>query len=66
MCDGNAGGQKFVIHEAQWALLCSSYTSTHFTVLRFTSAQGDPVCCIIMNACASSYWEACNGLAAMG
>jgi hypothetical protein len=36
--DGNVGGQKFVVHETQWALLWSSYADTHFTVLGFTNA----------------------------
>jgi len=50
--DGNVGGQKFVVHEAQRALLRSSYADTHFTVLGFTNAQGDPICCVIIIACA--------------
>jgi hypothetical protein len=36
--NGNVGGQKFIIHEVQWALLRSSYANTHFTVLGFTTA----------------------------
>ncbi len=31
-CDGNVGGQKFIVHEAHWALLQSFYVDCHFMV----------------------------------
>jgi hypothetical protein len=49
--DGNVGGQKFVVHEAQQALLRSFYADTHLTVMGFTNAHGDPVCYVIIIAC---------------
>ncbi len=49
--DGNVEGKKFVVHETQRALLRPSYADTHFTVLGFTNAQGDPVCWVIIFAC---------------
>jgi hypothetical protein len=49
--DGNVGGQKYIVHEAQQALLRSSYANTHFMVLGYTTARGNPVCCVIIIAC---------------
>jgi hypothetical protein len=46
--DGNAGGQKFVVASGQRALVRSSYQDTHFTVLGFTNALGEAVCCAII------------------
>jgi hypothetical protein len=46
--DGNAGGQKFVVGSGQRALICSSYQDTHFTVLGFTNALGEAICCAII------------------
>jgi hypothetical protein len=48
--NGNIGGQKFVVHQAQLALLRSSYANCHFTVLGFTNAKGEAVCCVIIFA----------------
>lgn len=48
--DGNVGGQKFVIGEIDRALICASYADKPFTVLGFTSSDGNPVCCVIILA----------------
>ena len=48
--DGNVGGQKFVIENNSHALINSSYTDSHFTILGFTNACADAVCCVIILA----------------
>jgi hypothetical protein len=48
--DGNVGGQTFVVHHSQRALLRSSHADCHFTVLGFTNGRGAPVCCVIIIA----------------
>jgi hypothetical protein len=48
--DGNIGGQKFIVYQAQRALLRSSYADCHFTILGFTNAKGEAVCCVIVFA----------------
>jgi len=48
--DGNIGGQTYVVHQTQQALLRSSHADCHFTVLVFTNAHGDPICCVIIIA----------------
>jgi hypothetical protein len=48
--DGNVGGQMYVVHQTQRALLRSSHADCHFTVLGFTNARGDPISCIIIIA----------------
>jgi hypothetical protein len=46
--DGNIVGQTYVVHKTQRALLRSSHTHCHFTVLGFTNVCGDPICCVII------------------
>jgi hypothetical protein len=48
--DGNIGGQTFIVHKTQRALLRSSHADCHFTVLGFTNALGEPICCVIIIA----------------
>jgi len=48
--DGNVGGQKFVAENNAHALICSSYADSHFTILEFTKACGDAICCVIILA----------------
>jgi hypothetical protein len=48
--DGNVGGQKFVVGANQRALIRASHQDCHFTVLGFTNALGEAVCCIIILA----------------
>jgi hypothetical protein len=48
--DGNVGGQKFVVGKKKRALIRSSHQDCHFTVLGFTNAVGEPVCCVIIIA----------------
>ncbi len=50
--DGNVGGQKFVVEKKKRGLIRSSYQDCHFTVLGFTNALGEPVCCVIIIAAA--------------
>ena len=48
--DGNVGGQKFVVGANQRALIRVSHQDCHFTVLGFTNALGEAVCCVIILA----------------
>ena len=48
--DGNVGGQKFVVGTNQRALISASHQDCHFTVLGFTNALGEAVCCVIILA----------------
>ena len=48
---GNIGGEKFVVENNQWALIWSSYSDSHFTILGFMTVSGTPVCCVIILAC---------------
>ena len=48
--DGNVGGQKFVVENNACALICSSYADSNFTILGFTNACRDAVCCAIILA----------------
>jgi hypothetical protein len=47
--DGNAGGEKFIVDKDKHAIKKSSYQDSHFTVLGFTLATGEPLCCAIIN-----------------
>jgi len=49
--DGNIEGQKFIIDTNQCPLIWSSYADSHFTILGFTTATGQSVCCIVIMAC---------------
>jgi hypothetical protein len=51
--DGNVGGQKFVVEKNKRALIRASHQDCHFTVLGFTNALGEPVCCVIIIAAAT-------------
>ena len=51
--DGNVGSQKFVVEKKKRALIRSSHQDCHFTVLGFTNALGEPVCCVIIIAAAA-------------
>ena len=46
--DGNAGGEKFIVDKDKRAVKKSSYQDSHFTVLGFTLATGEPLCCAIV------------------
>jgi hypothetical protein len=46
--DGNIGGEKFMVASDQRALIRSSFSDCHFTVLGFTAGDGNPVCCVII------------------
>ena len=46
--DGNVGGQKILVENNQQALICSSYSDSHFMVLGFKNAWSEAVCCIII------------------
>jgi hypothetical protein len=48
--DGNVGGQKFVVGKNEWALIHAPYADKDFMVLGFTTADGNPVCCVIILA----------------
>jgi hypothetical protein len=41
--DGNVGGQMFVVGKNERTLIRASYADNHFTVLGFTTADGNPV-----------------------
>jgi hypothetical protein len=47
---GNVGGAKILVAADERALIWSSYSDTHFTVLGFTAGNGNPVCCVIILA----------------
>jgi hypothetical protein len=46
--DGHVGGQKFVVERGTAPQIMSSTTDHKFTLLPFTSASGDAVCCAII------------------
>ena len=46
--DGNAGGEKFIVDKDKRAIKKSSYQDSHFMVLGFTLANGEPLCCAIV------------------
>lgn len=50
--DGNVSGHKFVVGNKARALIRSSHQDCHFSVLGFTNAVSEPVCCIIFIAAA--------------
>jgi len=49
--DENAGRQKFLVDPNQQALIHPTFDDCHFTVLGFTAATGQPVCCAVIIAC---------------
>ncbi len=46
--DGHVGGQKFVIERGATPQIMASTTDHKFTLLPFTSASGEAVCCCIV------------------
>ena len=46
--DGHVGGQKFVVERGTTPQIMSSTTDHKFTLLPFTSASGEAVCCAII------------------
>jgi hypothetical protein len=46
----NMGGQNFVVGTNQRAPIRASHQDYHFTVLGFTNALGEAVCCVIILA----------------
>ncbi|KAL3804780.1 hypothetical protein ACHAW5_001887 [Stephanodiscus triporus] len=46
--DGHVGGQKFVVQRGTAPQIMSSTTDHKFTMLPFTSASGEAVCCVII------------------
>jgi hypothetical protein len=50
--NGNVGGQKFEVDNKKHALICASHQDCHFTILGFSNALGQPVCCVIIIAAA--------------
>jgi hypothetical protein len=46
--DGNAGGEKFIVDKDKQTIKKSSCQDSHFTVLGFTLATGEPLCCAIV------------------
>jgi hypothetical protein len=44
--DGNVSGEKFMVASDQRALIWSSFSDCHFTVLGFTAGDGNPVYCV--------------------
>ncbi len=46
--DGNAGGEKFIVDKDRCTAKKSSYQDSHFTLLGFTLANGEPLCCSII------------------
>ena len=49
--DENVGRQKFLVDPNQQALIHSAFDGCRFTVLGFTTATGQPVCCALIIAC---------------
>ncbi len=45
--DGHVGGQKFVVERGTTPQTKASTTDHKFTLLPFTSASGEAVCCVI-------------------
>jgi len=46
--DGHVGGQRFVVEQGTTPKIMSSTTNYKFTLLSFTSASGEAVCCAII------------------
>lgn len=46
--DGNYGGRKYVVGRSTVPKEVASITDKHFTVLGFTAASGEPVCCVVI------------------
>ena len=46
--DGHVGGQKFVVERGTTPQTMASTTDHKFTLLPFTSASGEAVCCAII------------------
>ncbi len=44
------GGQKFGVKSNKWALIQASHQDFHFTLLGFSNALGQPVCCVMIIA----------------
>ncbi len=46
--DGHVGGQKFVVGSGTVPQIVASITDHKFTILPFTSATGEAICCVII------------------
>jgi hypothetical protein len=56
--DGNVGGEKFLVDKNKRAVKRSSYADSHFTVLGFTLATGEPLCCAVLYSSSAEDVEA--------